>query len=110
MALTKKNVRVMIGAEECRVTSMSQTQLTCQPDPPKVLNMESSPTVRVSGRRRSLELSQCTDDLDNNHKIIIAAEMAVFNVAVNLVEGSRRWPVYNLLLPHEDNIPNKFRI
>ena len=36
--------------------------------------------------------------------------MAVFNVAGYLIEERRRWPVIGGLLPHGDNIPNKFRI
>ena len=45
----------------------------------------------------------------NDKYVIIIAEMAVFNVAGYLIEERRRWPVI-LLLPHGDNIPNKFRI
>ena len=36
--------------------------------------------------------------------------MAVFNVAGCLIEEKRRWHVIGGLLPHGDNIPNKFRI
>ena len=34
----------------------------------------------------------------------------VFNVAGYLIEGKRRWLAINRMLPHEDNILNKFRI
>ena len=35
--------------------------------------------------------------------------MAVFYVAGYLIEERRRWPI-TVLLPREDNVPNKFRI
>ena len=38
---------------------------------------------------------------------IIMAEWQLFTVAGYLVEERRRWPI---LLPHEDNVLNKFRI
>ena len=46
--------------------------------------------------------------------IIIMAGMAVFYVARYLIEERRRWPVIRptstTVLPHEDNVLNKFRI
>ena len=56
-------------------------------------------TDRRKGNQHTWQISSCH---------VIIAEMAVFNVAGYLIEDRRRG--LQLLLPHEDNIPNKFII